>query len=1044
MAYTAIHPHKGYLNSLFKIYTDSKSPQTYVVCEKSDGSVRMPIVQGTINSNEPHEFKVTKPGLYTVHFEDETDIDIVVEDGYKFGGGNYKSSFIDDVSPWVFIVMHDRTYFYNRDTEESYLETISPDEIKYVSESYVLFSNESDDIQTLYSLESQRPILSLRNIVCYNHEYIVWEVENTLNIYSLLNQKKIREVSVQHYTTNNDYTSIFYINNKNLYRLDLGNDCNELQLLQLSGDFVTFVESRLAISYLNLFSTGTVYIYDLISNESSELPVEGVLAKINNVDLVDVWKQRQGICNFKIDSSEFSEATIQALYVELIFFPCPWDIFYTTKKTSIFKSSHRFNVSEENSISSLIKKVNKSLNSNIGRAIVSDSNFCFYNSSESYVCGKIYSGSGYTKGGRVNFHKGIVKLTVNTQVNESITYTLSNNGYWDNGSSLDYDYTHFEKFGIVKDKSSSVYKNLRGEEFGNHCSYFAEGDFLQFSNVRIYAGGKVFSLQNHPTKLSPSFKYGIKINKENNSLSKTSIELCVLSGEQYEMKSILQSEFDTSSYKDVLFSECGEYVMYNDGNETTVMNIHSGQVHSFGSMSYIKHINGTRPLFETPSSLQPRLIHPYTRQYIDSKSMPEYQFVSPDGKLYADTRLNEYIEYYYKETGELISKENYKQLVSMYSYPFGEKKDSAAYKAVIESRKKLVLDNFEYLNLSYPRLLHDDRNSIKWDKSVLDIDDQYGTTLFLSRLINQRGIAIIRDLDTENEVARISLGAPLSFINYVSFSYDSRYVALAGYRNFSNGLFLIYDLLTKEEKYSKQPQRAVWSTAFSSQGSVAAYSSVPCTFYAINSDGYDECSEIASRNFLTYSPDGEYIALSCQGYTSKYDKDGNPRDVWGHQPSSRVFIKSINDIDNDLAEFNDLSDCGVADSFIKNSVASVSFSCDNSKLMMVGKDGVVVIRNLKLRKSITDQISDLAKDRVLSREKMTQEELDTIQSATITEHPGELRSLDILTKDGANLSGDLSPKCSYPSGKLDLSKVTIYLTKMQSKDDDILCRWIVE
>ena len=193
-----------------------------------------------------------------------------------------------------------------------------------------------------------------------------------------------------------------------------------------------------------------------------------------------------------------------------------------------------------------------------------------------------------------------------------------------------------------------MYKNLRGEEFGNLCSYFAEGDFLQFSNVRIYAGGKVFSLQNHPTKLSPSFKYGIKINKENNSLSKTRIELCVLSGEQYEMKSILQSEFDTSSYKDVLFSECGEYVMYNDGNETTVMNIHSGQVHSFGSMSYIKHINGTRPLFETPSSLQPRLIHPYTRQYIDSKSMPEYQFVSPDGKLYADTRLNEYIEYYDK------------------------------------------------------------------------------------------------------------------------------------------------------------------------------------------------------------------------------------------------------------------------------------------------------------------------------------------------------------------------------------------------------------
>ena len=78
---------------------------------------------------------------------------------------------------------------------------------------------------------------------------------------------------------------------------------------------------------------------------------------------------------------------------------------------------------------------------------------------------------------------------------------------------------------------------------------------------------------------------------------------------------------------------------------------------------------------------------------------------------------------------------------------------------------------------------------------------------------------------------------------------------------------------------------------------------------------------------------------------------------------------------------------------------------------------------------------------------MTQEELDTIQSATITEHPGESRTLDIITKDGASFSGDLSRECSYSSGELDLSKVTIYLTKLQkkkSRDDDILCIWFVE
>ena len=46
--------------------------------------------------------------------------------------------------------------------------------------------------------------------------------------------------------------------------------------------------------------------------------------------------------------------------------------------------------------------------------------------------------------------------------------------------------------------------------------------------------------------------------------------------------------------------------------------------------------------------------------------------------------------------------------------------------------------------------------------------------------------------------------------------------------------------------------------------------------------------------------------------------------------------------------FNDLSDQGIADTSRAKSVASVSFSNDNKRLMMVGKDGVVIIRNLHL------------------------------------------------------------------------------------------------
>lgn len=49
-----------------------------------------------------------------------------------------------------------------------------------------------------------------------------------------------------------------------------------------------------------------------------------------------------------------------------------------------------------------------------------------------------------------------------------------------------------------------------------------------------------------------------------------------------------------------------------------------------------------------------------------------------------------------------------------------------------------------------------------------------------------------------------------------------------------------------------------------------------------------------------------------------------------------------------MPTIDDLSDAGIADTNKTQSVSSCSFSLDNKKLMMVGKDGTVVIRNLHL------------------------------------------------------------------------------------------------
>ena len=70
---------------------------------------------------------------------------------------------------------------------------------------------------------------------------------------------------------------------------------------------------------------------------------------------------------------------------------------------------------------------------------------------------------------------------------------------------------------------------------------------------------------------------------------------------------------------------------------------------------------------------------------------------------------------------------------------------------------------------------------------------------------------------------------------------------------------------------------------------------------------------------------------------------------WGHQPSTNVYIHCVNDPDKQIMPtIDDLSDAGIADTNKTQSVSSCSFSLDNKKLMMVGKDGTVVIRNLHL------------------------------------------------------------------------------------------------
>jgi hypothetical protein len=73
---------------------------------------------------------------------------------------------------------------------------------------------------------------------------------------------------------------------------------------------------------------------------------------------------------------------------------------------------------------------------------------------------------------------------------------------------------------------------------------------------------------------------------------------------------------------------------------------------------------------------------------------------------------------------------------------------------------------------------------------------------------------------------------------------------------------------------------------------------------------------------------------------------------WGHQKSTEVFICSIEKPDEIICSYNDLDGNGIDNlaSLVrrKESIASISFSNDNKHLLMVGEDGVMIVRNLHL------------------------------------------------------------------------------------------------
>ena len=322
--------------------------------------------------------------------------------------------------------------------------------------------------------------------------------------------------------------------------------------------------------------------------------------------------------------------------------------------------------------------------------------------------------------------------------------------------------------------------------------------------------------------------------------------------------------------------------------------------------------------------------------------------MSPDGNLYADSRLEEYIEYYNLIEERELTKEEYLALISFYCYD-SHNQECDQEETKYDKRMAFCQQHLEFFKNRLRLKGWRERSDEEWLDCLTSEKGVYRHSVdFLQLFIDLRGIALIRRTSDNTIANKIKLGSPLWFLNYVAFSHDSRYVAIAGrYPNNTGhgGLLLVYDLVEDEEVYKQTNGYAVWLSAFTKHGHFAAYSSEPTSYFGVVPKENDSVRKIDHFSFLTFSPDGRYVALSKQGYVA-WNNGLNPN--WGHQPSCLVSVRKTYSANEKIVEYEDLSDEGIEGTGKAKSVSSVSFSKDNSKLMMVGRDGVVIIRNTHL------------------------------------------------------------------------------------------------
>lgn len=450
--------------------------------------------------------------------------------------------------------------------------------------------------------------------------------------------------------------------------------------------------------------------------------------------------------------------------------------------------------------------------------------------------------------------------------------------------------------------------------------------------------------------------------------------LTLLSPDTEKPVAILQDVYLPCLYQNAYFTSDGKSVVMVKGNASTICNFEDLSETSFPVEGFVTSrqdgFNGYKPELEfLHSSLaQPRWHDPISLNYVLPEDMSFHIFKSADGNYEADINFRPVLINCL--TGNEVTQKEYMEFEKLYTL-----RDDASEqekKEVINLRQKLLNQYGEEKILArtkdyWNRILNHvgavtytpeekKRNLEKRLRS--ELESFLKTRKNIAPIVFDRlGYVVYRDTRTGKEET-ILIGSHVWFLNYVSFSPDSHYLAFGAkmteyeFRSSMSGVYVLFDLKEKREvlRYDDnntpddRSLSAVWSAVFSKKMDSAFYDSNPNSYIVHNVDGAFTTELVQRRSLLCFSPTGDYIAFSNQGYI---DYQHHP-DHWGHQPSGHVFIHKVDTPQETLCTFNDFAEGIRGVSVRAGNVASAAFSCDERRLLAVGSDGSVVVRNLHL------------------------------------------------------------------------------------------------